>query len=57
MTPVRVVRPRVSYTDLQQAPEDGRRYVLEQIASDGDIARSAILPNLSFPAREFFGDW
>ncbi len=32
-------------------------YVLEQITSEGDIARSAILPNLSFPAREIFGDW
>ena len=32
-------------------------YALEQIASDGDIARSAILPDLLFPAREIFGDW
>ena len=33
MTPVRVVRPRVSYADLQQAPEDGRRYELY----DGEV--------------------
>lgn len=28
MASVKVVRPRVSYTDLQRAPEDGRRYEL-----------------------------
>src|SRR5712691_4465344 len=33
MTPVGVVRPRVSYADLQQTPEDGRRYELY----DGEI--------------------
>ena len=33
MAPVRVVRPRVSYVDLQQSPEDGRRYELY----DGDV--------------------
>ena len=32
-------------------------YTLEQIASEGDVARSPILPDLSFPAREIFGDW
>ena len=32
-------------------------YTLEQIASEGDVARSPILPDLSFPAREMFGDW
>jgi len=26
MAPMEVVRPRISYSDLQQAPEDGRRY-------------------------------
>jgi len=30
---VNVVRPRASYTDLQQAPEDGRRYELY----DGEV--------------------
>src|SRR5437667_11846434 len=33
MTPVRAVGPRVSYADLQQAPEDGRRYELY----DGEV--------------------
>ena len=33
MAPVRVVRPRVSYTDLQQTPDDGRRYELY----DGEV--------------------
>ena len=28
MAPVRLVRPRVSYADLQRTPEDGRRYEL-----------------------------
>ena len=28
MAPVNVVRPRVSFADLQRAPEDGRRYEL-----------------------------
>jgi len=28
MSPVSVVRPRVSYLDLERAPEDGRRYEL-----------------------------
>ena len=26
MAPVKVVQPRVSYADLERAPEDGRRY-------------------------------
>lgn len=33
MPAVKVVRPRVSYADLQQAPEDGRRYELY----DGEV--------------------
>ena len=33
MTPVKVVRPRVSYADLERAPEDGRRYELY----DGEV--------------------
>lgn len=33
MAPVRVVRPRVSFADLQQWPEDGRRYELY----DGEV--------------------
>lgn len=33
MTPVRVERPRVSYSDLERAPEDGRRYELY----DGEV--------------------
>jgi len=33
MSSVKVVRPRVTYTDLQHAPEDGRRYELY----DGDV--------------------
>jgi Uma2 family endonuclease len=28
MAPVKVVRPRISYADLERAPEDGRRYEL-----------------------------
>jgi Uma2 family endonuclease len=32
-------------------------YALEQIASEDDIARSQIIPDLSFPAREIFGYW
>lgn len=35
----------------------GEAYILEQVASDGDTARSLILPGLTFPAREIFGDW
>jgi Uma2 family endonuclease len=26
MSPMKAVRPRVSYADLERAPEDGRRY-------------------------------
>ena len=33
MAPVNVVRPRVSFADLQRAPEDGRRYELY----DGEV--------------------
>jgi len=33
MSPVSVVRPRVSYLDLERAPEDGRRYELY----DGEV--------------------
>jgi Uma2 family endonuclease len=33
MAPVKIVRPRVSYADLEQAPEDGRRYELY----DGEV--------------------
>jgi Uma2 family endonuclease len=33
MAPVRIVRPRVSNADLEQAPEDGRRYELY----DGEV--------------------
>jgi Uma2 family endonuclease len=33
MAPVKLVRPRVSYADLQRAPEDGRRYELY----DGEV--------------------
>jgi Uma2 family endonuclease len=33
MAPVKVVQPRVSYADLQQTPEDGRRYELY----DGEV--------------------
>jgi Uma2 family endonuclease len=33
MAPVKVVRPRVSYADLERAPEDGRRYELY----DGEV--------------------
>ena len=33
MALVKVVRPQVAYTDLQQAPEDGRRYELY----DGEV--------------------
>jgi Uma2 family endonuclease len=33
MPPVRLIRPRVSYADLQRAPEDGHRYELY----DGEV--------------------
>ena len=33
MTPVKAVRPRVSYADLERTPEDGRRYELY----DGEV--------------------
>lgn len=33
MCPVKTVRPRVSYADLERAPEDGRRYELY----DGEV--------------------
>lgn len=33
MAPVMVVRPRISYADLERAPEDGRRYELY----DGEV--------------------
>jgi Uma2 family endonuclease len=33
MTPMKAVRPRVSYADLERAPEDGRRYELY----DGEV--------------------
>ena len=33
MAPVKVVQPRVSFADLQQTPEDGRRYELY----DGEV--------------------
>lgn len=33
MAPVRVVRPRVSYADLERTPEDGRRYEIY----DGEV--------------------
>jgi Uma2 family endonuclease len=33
MAPVKIVRPRVSYADLEQAPEDGHRYELY----DGEV--------------------
>lgn len=33
MAPVKVVQPRVSYADLERAPEDGRRYELY----DGEV--------------------
>jgi Uma2 family endonuclease len=33
MAPVKIVRPRVSYADLERAPEDGRRYELY----DGEV--------------------
>ncbi len=33
MTPVKVIRPRVSYADLERMPEDGRRYELY----DGEV--------------------
>ena len=33
MAAVKIVRPRVSYADLEQAPEDGRRYELY----DGEV--------------------
>jgi hypothetical protein len=33
MPPVNVFRPRVSYADLERAPEDGRRYELY----DGEV--------------------
>jgi len=33
MAPVKVVRPRISYADLERAPEDGRRYELY----DGEV--------------------
>jgi Uma2 family endonuclease len=33
MSPVKVIRPRVSYADLERAPEDGRRYELY----DGEV--------------------
>ena len=34
MAPVRVIRPRISYADLERAPEDGRRYELY----DGEVS-------------------
>ena len=33
MAPVKVVRPRISFADLERAPEDGRRYELY----DGEV--------------------
>ena len=33
MPPVKLMRPRVSYADLERAPEDGRRYELY----DGEV--------------------
>ena len=33
MSPMKAVRPRVSYADLERAPEDGRRYELY----DGEV--------------------
>ncbi len=48
MAPVRVLRPRVSYTDLQQTPEDGRRYELY----DGEVlVVPAPVPGTSLPLR------
>jgi Uma2 family endonuclease len=32
-------------------------YVLEQVASAGDVAHSRTLPGLSFAVDEIFGDW
>jgi hypothetical protein len=40
MAPVKIVRPRVSYADLEQAPKDGRRYELY----DGEVYVS-LLPS------------
>ena len=50
-----LVDPRARTLEIHRLSAE--TYVLEQIASEGDIARSSILPDLSFPAREIFGDW
>jgi Uma2 family endonuclease len=49
MAPVRVERPRVSYSDLQQLPEDGSRYELY----DGEVSViAAPLPRHQRVSRE-----
>ena len=52
MARVKVVQPRVSYADLERAPEDGRRYELY----DGEVVTSSVLPNFSFRAHTAFPD-
>lgn len=52
MGAVTVVRPRISYADLERSPEDGRRYELY----DGEVVTSSVLPNFSFRAHTAFPD-
>jgi hypothetical protein len=60
---VEIVRPRVSYADLERAPEDGRRYelydeagtyVLVQRASGDDEVRSAVVGGAPLLAGRIF---
>jgi Uma2 family endonuclease len=49
MCPVKVVRPRVSYTDLERMPEDGRRYELydgEVFVVPAPLPRHQVIQNL-----------
>jgi len=49
MAPVKIVRPRVSYADLERAPEDGRRYELydgEMFVVPAPIPRHQVVQHL-----------
>ena len=55
MTVMRAAYPRVSYADLERAPEDGHRYDLPaQEALAPESVQSATLSDLALhPSKEF----
>jgi Uma2 family endonuclease len=50
-----LVDPRAKTVEICRLADGA--YVLEQIASAGDVAHSRTLPGLSFAVDEIFGDW